>query len=123
MSVIGGENAGAASALLERGPQLVALAEHQALAARGHGRVVLVAGEAGAGKTALIDRFAADVREVARVLVGSCDALSTPRPLGPLLDIAPRLGTVVPRLLENGAPRHELFAGILAELGAGPRTD
>lgn len=123
MGAMGREPAGAASELLERGPQLVALAEHQALAVRGHGRVVLVAGEAGAGKTALINRFAADINDVARVLVGSCDALTTPRPLGPLLDIAPRLGAVVQRLLENGAPRHELFAGILAELGTGPRTD
>jgi DNA-binding CsgD family transcriptional regulator/tetratricopeptide (TPR) repeat protein len=123
MRVVGGEQAGAAPELLERGPQLVALSEHQALATRGHGRVVLVAGEAGAGKTALVNRFAADVREVARMLVGFCDALATPRPLGPLLDFGPLLGTVVRQLLETGAPRHELFAGVLAELGTGARPD
>jgi len=84
--------------------------------------VVLVAGEAGAGKSALIGRFASDVRDVAQVLVGACDALTTARPLGPLLDIAPRLGTRARRLLESGAPRHELFAGVLAELGIGGRA-
>ena len=47
------------------------------------GRLILVGGEAGVGKTALVRAFA-DGR---RVLWGACDPLHTPRPLGPLLDI------------------------------------
>jgi predicted ATPase len=41
--------------LLEREPHLEQLEEHLRQAAAGHGRVVLVGGEAGVGKTALVD--------------------------------------------------------------------
>lgn len=47
------------------------------------GRLILVGGEAGVGKTALVRAFA----EGRRVLWGACDPLHTPRPLGPLVDI------------------------------------
>jgi KaiC/GvpD/RAD55 family RecA-like ATPase len=43
--------------LLEREPLLNQLEEHLRQAADGHGRVVLVGGEAGVGKTALVDEF------------------------------------------------------------------
>jgi DNA-binding CsgD family transcriptional regulator/tetratricopeptide (TPR) repeat protein len=46
-------------------------------------RLVLVAGEAGAGKTSLIRAL---IREVDDALLGACDALSTARPLAPILD-------------------------------------
>ena len=52
------------------------------------GRLILVGGEAGVGKTALVRAFA----EGRRVLWGACDPLHTPRPLGPLLDIADAVG-------------------------------
>ena len=56
---------------------------------RESGRVVLVVGEAGIGKTALV----ADVcRDADGVLWGACDPLITPRPMGPLRDVADRLG-------------------------------
>ncbi|MCI0544272.1 MAG: AAA family ATPase, partial [Actinobacteria bacterium] len=54
----------------------------------GNGSMVLIAGEAGAGKTTLVGEFAARVGRRALVLSGACDPLTTPRPLGPLLDIA-----------------------------------
>ena len=47
------------------------------------GRLILVGGEAGVGKTALVREFA----EGRQVLWGACDPLHTPRPLGPLLDV------------------------------------
>jgi predicted ATPase len=50
------------------------------------GRVALVSGEAGIGKTALLSALCATTNM--RVLWGSCDALRTPRPLGPLRDMA-----------------------------------
>jgi len=56
----------------------------------GQGRLVLVSGEAGVGKTALLRRFVRDSARSARVLWGGCDPLFTPRPLGPFLDIAER---------------------------------
>ena len=50
------------------------------------GRLILVGGEAGVGKTALVREFA----EGRQVLWGACDPLHTPRPLGPLVDIGLR---------------------------------
>ena len=49
------------------------------------GQVALVAGEAGIGKTSVLRVVAADWDNV---WWGACDALQTPHPLAPLLDIA-----------------------------------
>jgi DNA-binding CsgD family transcriptional regulator len=51
----------------------------------GAGRVMLLRGEAGVGKTAVVRRFITRVNS-ATVLVGWCDPLAAPRPLGPLID-------------------------------------
>ena len=87
----------------------------------GRGRVVLVYGEAGIGKTSLISALRADPPEGARVLVGSCDAMSTPRTLGPLRDLT---GSVGPALAEalRGGDREEVFAAIQDELMDAPGT-
>jgi DNA-binding CsgD family transcriptional regulator len=69
--------------LLERSSQLGALDERLLSL----GRLVFVVGEAGIGKTAVVRAFCESHPEV-RVLWGACDALYTPRPLGPLLDMA-----------------------------------
>ena len=50
------------------------------------GRLVLVGGDAGAGKTALVRRFLAGID--VRTFVGGCDHLSTAEPLGPFADVA-----------------------------------
>jgi ATP/maltotriose-dependent transcriptional regulator MalT len=56
--------------LLERDKYLVTLREHLAAATAGEGRLVLVGGEAGVGKTALVRRFARDhAAEIAARLV------------------------------------------------------
>lgn len=104
--------------LLERDHQLAALARHLDEAAVQGGRLVLVEGEAGIGKTSLLARFRGAVPDGTRVLLGSCDPLSTPRPLGPLLDIAPRMGPDLARLVMTvpPAPRDEVFAALLAAL-------
>ena len=57
----------------------------------GRGQMVLLAGEAGGGKTALVSAFAARQRSVT-VLAGGCEPLFTPRPLGPVRDIAAGIG-------------------------------
>lgn len=73
--------------LLERDELLRELDERLAEAATGSGRMVLVAGEAGIGKTSLVRAFAAKCAGKALVLQGACDPLATPRPLGPFLDM------------------------------------
>ncbi len=99
--------------LLERDAALTALHAAVRSAAGGRGRIVLVTGEAGIGKTALVTAFAAS--RPGRVLLGLCDDLSTPRPLGPLRD----LGEVF-RDLAATAPA-EVLDRLLAELAGPPR--
>jgi DNA-binding CsgD family transcriptional regulator len=105
--------------LLERDRFLAELDGLLREAAAGQGHLVLVGGEAGVGKTALVGSFCATARGRARVLIGACDPLSTPRPLGPLQDIAVIAGGELDRLLERGAPRDRLFRACLAEFGGG----
>ena len=107
--------------LLERDSILAELSEALGRALDGHGSVVLIGGEAGVGKTALVEAFCAD-RRVVRVIRGGCDALLTPRPLGPLFDFARDLGAGLGELLGNHAPRELLFGQLLEELGAARPT-
>jgi DNA-binding CsgD family transcriptional regulator/tetratricopeptide (TPR) repeat protein len=102
--------------LLERESQLTALDSLLGDAEAGAGRLVFIAGEAGAGKSALVQRFSDLAASRARVMRGCCDPLSTPRPLGPLADIAASLGGPVPELLRSGA-RHSIFEATVASLG------
>jgi DNA-binding CsgD family transcriptional regulator len=73
--------------LLERGATLAELDQAQRAVARGGGRLVLLRGEAGVGKTTVIARFVAGLGQRARALRGWCDPLTAPRPLGPLIDM------------------------------------
>ena len=105
-------------AILERGAFLDELQRLLARAGESGGCLVFLAGEAGAGKTVLLRRVCAEVADRARVLVGACDALTTPRPLGPLLDVADGIGGEVDHLLTERVPRDRLFRGVLAALTA-----
>jgi DNA-binding CsgD family transcriptional regulator/tetratricopeptide (TPR) repeat protein len=106
--------------LLERDEYLSALDEALRQAASGHGRIVLVSGEAGIGKTALVERFAADAPADKRVLWGACEALFTPRPLGPLYDLAQQMAPPLRALLDGETNRATLFAAVLDELAHSP---
>ena len=108
--------------LLEREHPLDVLADRAHRAAAGQGSVVLVAGEAGIGKTVLLRAFVERVREQAQPLWGMCDSLSTPRPLGPLRDVADELDASLPGLLRGTAAQHEIFAAVLDALRARPRV-
>jgi DNA-binding CsgD family transcriptional regulator/tetratricopeptide (TPR) repeat protein len=101
--------------LLERTSFLRALTEYAGEARQGDGRLVLLSGESGIGKTALLEAFQQQLGG-ARWLWGACDGLLTPRPLGPLFDIGARAGGELARLCAGGASRDELFAALLAEL-------
>ncbi len=101
------------TALLERDEQLRSLRSRLTQAASGSGAMVLVGGEAGIGKSALVRRFCEDAARTARVLIGGCDAMQTPRPLGPLLDMAPGLGPPLTTLLGDESARQRAFEHLL----------
>jgi DNA-binding CsgD family transcriptional regulator len=83
--------------LLERAGELARLVTaFDGVRDTSRGALVLVAGEAGIGKTALVRAFCAGV-DGARVLTGACDALHTPRPLGPFIDMDGALAEVADR--------------------------
>jgi predicted ATPase len=79
---------------------------------------VLVGGEAGVGKTALLRRFCEECREPARILWGACDPLFTPRPLGPLLAVAEGAGGELEKVVASGVMPHEVVAALVRELRA-----
>jgi DNA-binding CsgD family transcriptional regulator len=94
----------AGARLLERETVLGSLRETRDEALAGRGRLVLVAGEAGVGKSAAARTFCDEARASARVLWGGCDALFTPRPLGPFLDIAEEADGELQAAVDGGAP-------------------
>ncbi len=102
--------------LIEREDPLKRLAGLAAGAAGGRGAVALVSGEAGVGKTSLMAALREHVRPDFDVLWGGCDALFTPRPLGPIHDMAGALGRDVRALLSDGARSTELFTAVVARL-------
>lgn len=107
----------AAMRLLERDEPLAVLHRLRAEAAQGAGRLVFVEGEAGVGKTSLLRAFRESVPPGTEALLGSCDPLSTPRPLGPLLDVAAELDPALDRLVrDEGSSREAILGALLAAL-------
>ena len=103
--------------LLERDSQLAALREYADDAARGVGRIVLVEGEAGIGKSSLIEQLESS-RPADIWAWGACEGLSTPRPLAPLHDLAEQLGGELFALSRAQAPRQQLFDALVDRLRA-----
>jgi DNA-binding CsgD family transcriptional regulator/tetratricopeptide (TPR) repeat protein len=106
--------------LLERdaaSAQLESELEHARL---GVGRIVLVGGEAGVGKTSLVRSFATGHEREVRVLWGACEALFTPRPLGPVYDIARELQGWSAEPPTTDAERTRFFGALLDELRSHP---
>src|SRR3954454_12419503 len=108
-------------ALLEREAELGALVDTLALVRRsGEGFFVFIAGESGVGKTSLLRAFAADRPASTRVLWGSCDPLFTPRPFGPLLDVAEALGGELADVVTTTATAHDAVAALSRQLRESP---
>lgn len=102
--------------LLERDALLDALDARLAAAIAGSGSLVLVAGEAGVGKSTLAAAFCARHELDAAAWWGGCDWMRTARPLGPLHDIARAAGGPLAGLMAADATRHEIFATFLDSL-------
>lgn len=103
--------------LLERSEPLSSLARvFSAVVESGRGRVVLVSGEAGIGKTSLVQRFCDRALGAERVLWGACDVLFTPRPLGPFFDVAELVGGDLADVVESGAVPYEVAAAVARAL-------
>ncbi len=103
--------------LLERDRSLGELAAmFDEVRAAAEGRLVLIAGEAGVGKTAVLRRFCDGLPKPTRLLWGACEPLRTPRPLGPFLDIAETTGNGLTPLA-GGPPRpHEVASALVRDL-------
>jgi DNA-binding CsgD family transcriptional regulator/tetratricopeptide (TPR) repeat protein len=81
----------------------------------GSGHLVLVAGEAGIGKTALLEAFCQERADGLPVLWGSCDPIVPARPFAPLVDIADKVTGEVREALDSGE-RDRVFEAFLALL-------
>jgi DNA-binding CsgD family transcriptional regulator len=75
------------------------------------GQMIMLGGEAGVGKTAIVRAFGERQRSV-EVLAGGCEALFTPRPLGPLVDIADEVGGELAEVTERGASASEVLGAL-----------
>ena len=107
--------------MLERDATLASLERLLRQAAGGDGCAALLAGEAGIGKSTAIRAFCAAVADRARVVVGGCDALATPRALAPLRDMAEALGSEFRAVLDASPAREAVFEATLRALKATTR--
>ncbi|MFJ5212794.1 AAA family ATPase [Streptomyces nigra] len=91
--------------LLGRETVLQDFTGHLQAATIGPGRMALVLGESGIGKTAVVEHLVQSAGPHIHVLAGACDPLATPRPHGPADGPAPPcLGrTVGTALKETGS--------------------
>lgn len=106
--------------LLERDHSFDQLSELLRTATGGNGRIVLISGEAGIGKTALVEQFVSQHGHAARQLWGACEALFTPRPMGPLYDIATQAQGSLSTLVGHNTERGALFSAFLDDLQRSP---
>ncbi|HEU4948662.1 MAG TPA: AAA family ATPase [Kribbella sp.] len=102
--------------ILERERELAELADAARGAAAGDGCVVLVYGEAGIGKSSMVEAVRGRLPAEGRMLVGHCDDLATARVLGPFRDLAGSVGADLTAALTGGADRDRILAALRSEL-------
>jgi DNA-binding CsgD family transcriptional regulator/tetratricopeptide (TPR) repeat protein len=102
--------------ILERDAELSMLANAVREAADRHGSVVLIMGEAGIGKSSLVEALRSHLPAEGRMLVGYCDDLATPRTLGPFRDLVGSVGTELSRAVADGSERDRVLTALRAEL-------
>jgi DNA-binding CsgD family transcriptional regulator/GTPase SAR1 family protein len=97
--------------------QLVARADE---ARSGRGGVVVVCGESGAGKTSFVETFLDGWPRDERVLWGACDPLATPRPLGPIHDLAEQFEQETREVVRVSYHPYEIHGAVFSELATQP---
>jgi DNA-binding CsgD family transcriptional regulator/tetratricopeptide (TPR) repeat protein len=104
--------------LVERERELEVIERAVGEAADGSGRILLLSGEAGIGKTSVVRALEGRLAETARVLVGACDDLFTPRTLGPFRDLSLGHDAPLHRALTGPGPldRDALLQAVIEEL-------
>ncbi|GAB2808825.1 helix-turn-helix transcriptional regulator [Ferruginibacter profundus] len=102
--------------LIERDGFLALLQTHFKNIEAGEGHCVLVSGEAGIGKSALVKVFCKAQKEYCNIYQGVCDSLFTPRPLAPLYDVMWQVNHNVEPGGHHVEERSALFAGFFREL-------
>ena len=107
--------------LLEREPVLARLRDLLAESRNGRGHIALLSGEAGIGKTAVVEAFCAEAAGKARILLGSCDPVLPARPFAPIVDIVAQSGGELRAALE-ATNRDRVFDAFLALLRDPPGT-
>ena len=105
--------------ILEREVELRELSELLDGVASSGGRVVLIRGEAGIGKSTLINQFLSDCADRADTLLGACDDLLTPQPLAPIWDVARSTPSLVQPLADGD--RRAVMETLLGLLSRQPR--
>jgi tetratricopeptide (TPR) repeat protein len=80
------------------------------------GRLAVVGGEAGVGKTSLLRTFCEAQGRAVRILWGGCEPLRAPRPLGALHNVAELTGGELEETVAGEARPHEVAIALLREL-------
>jgi DNA-binding CsgD family transcriptional regulator len=97
--------------LLERESELATLHAAAQGARLYGGRTVIISGEAGIGKTSLLRNWAESSTSASlKFSWGGCEALFTPRPLGPVLDIAAQLDHQVRVAVRNHQSSNDVMS-------------
>lgn len=107
--------------VLERERELSAICEAACEAAAGRGCVVLVSGEVGIGKSAVVEQARSRMPPAGRMLVGRCDDLTNPRVLGPFRGLEGAVGSDLAAAVRRGTDREHLLAALRSELHRGGR--
>ncbi len=103
-------------ALIEREVFMESLQKHFENVAGGEGHCILLSGEAGIGKTALVKAFCKKQADACSIYQGACDGLFTPRSLAPLYDVLWQVNAERWPVAPSNEERSVLFANLFQEL-------
>lgn len=98
--------------LVEREEQLQALGDAIG-GSSDSGAIVLLAGEAGIGKTSVLETALARLDHRYTVMIAACEPIGVPAPFAPLFDIFGDLPRSLQEDLRSGAARPVVYAGML----------